>query len=113
VDLAPSLTETRCASHFAQEHADDPQIGEDLVPWCPPNGDVSTRGLVDFSMCPHVNGDGMPGNTMAEAWAASIDGPAYAVDDHTAIKLTDGRLEVVSEGRWKRLPADAADDGDS
>ena len=45
----------------------------------------------------------MPGNTMAEAeaWAAGIQGPAYAIDDETAIKVTDGTVEVVSEGHWK------------
>ena len=28
-------------------------------------------------------------------------GPAYAIDDQTAIKVTDGTVEVVSEGHWK------------
>ena len=47
----------------------------------------------------------MPGNTMAEAeqWAAGISGPAYAIDDQTAIKVVDGIIEVVSEGHWKQL----------
>jgi dipeptidase E len=27
--------------------------------------------------------------------------PAYAIDDQTAIKVTDGSVEVVSEGHWK------------
>jgi dipeptidase E len=45
----------------------------------------------------------MPGNSMAEAerWAAEIPGPAYAIDDETAIKVVDGTVEVVSEGHWK------------
>lgn len=25
----------------------------------------------------------------------------YAIDDQTAIKVTDGAVEVVSEGQWK------------
>jgi dipeptidase E len=37
----------------------------------------------------------------AERWAARIAGPAYAIDDDTAIKVTDGSVEVVSEGHWK------------
>ena len=37
----------------------------------------------------------------AEKWAADIAGPAYAIDDETAIKVTDGTVEVVSEGHWK------------
>ena len=50
-----------------------------------------------------MNGDDKPGNTMAEAesWAATIEGPAYAVDDETAFKVTDGTVEVVSEGSWR------------
>jgi hypothetical protein len=27
--------------------------------------------------------------------------PCYAIDDQTAIKVTDGAVEVVSEGHWK------------
>ncbi len=47
----------------------------------------------------------MPENTLAEAdrWAAEIAGPAYAIDDQTAIKVTDGTVEVISEGQWKQL----------
>jgi hypothetical protein len=31
--------------------------------------------------------------------------PSYAIDDQTAIKVTDGSVEVVSEGHWKLLAA--------
>ena len=37
----------------------------------------------------------------AERSAAGIPGPAYAIDDETAIKVVDGTVEVVSEGHWK------------
>ena len=45
----------------------------------------------------------LPSNTMAaaEKWAAGLGGPAYAIDDQTAIKVVDGRVEVVSEGHWR------------
>jgi dipeptidase E len=45
----------------------------------------------------------MPENTMAHAerWAASIGGPAYAIDDQTAITVINGKTEVVSEGHWR------------
>jgi dipeptidase E len=33
--------------------------------------------------------------------AAAMTVPAYAIDDQTAIKVTDGAVEVVSEGHWK------------
>jgi dipeptidase E len=80
-----------------------PRIGEDFVQWRPPTGDDSTLGVVDFSICPHLAQEGMPGNSMADAerWAAEIPGPAYAIDDETAIKVVDDTVEVVSEGHWK------------
>ena len=27
--------------------------------------------------------------------------PTYGIDDQTAIKVSDGEVEVVSEGNWK------------
>src|SRR3546814_12858911 len=80
-----------------------PAVGEDCIQWRPPHGDDSTLGLVDFSICPHLAPDGAPGNPMAEAeeWAAGISGPAYAIDDQTAIAVVDGAVAVVSEGHWK------------
>jgi hypothetical protein len=33
--------------------------------------------------------------------AAGMQVPAYAIDDQTAIKVTDATVEVVSEGHWK------------
>ena len=80
-----------------------PRIGEDFVRWKPPAGGDSTLGLVDFSIFPHVDHEDMPDNSMAsaETWAAGIPGPAYAIDDQTAIRVTDGTVEVVSEGHWK------------
>jgi dipeptidase E len=105
VDLLPALTETVWVGLSAGSMVMTPQVGEDFIQWRPPSGDVSTLGIVDFSICPHVNGDGMPGNTMAEAesWAATIGGPSYAIDDQTALKVLDNQVEVVSEGRWTRL----------
>ena len=82
-----------------------PEVGDDFIQWRPPSGDDSTLGLVDFSICPHLVPDGGPGNTMAEAeeWASTIGGPAYAIDDQTAIAVVYGSVEVVSEGHWKQL----------
>jgi dipeptidase E len=80
-----------------------PRIGADFVRWQPPNGGDSTLGIVDFSIGPHlVDHEALPGNSMADAerWAAGIPGPAYAIDDQAAIKVTDGTVEVVSEGHW-------------
>jgi dipeptidase E len=106
-DLLPSLTETVWVGLSAGSMVLTPQVGDDFIQWRPPGGDDSTLGLVDFSICPHVNGEGRPGNTMAEAesWAAGIHGPAYVVDDETAIRVVDGTVDVVSEGSWTLLNA--------
>jgi dipeptidase E len=66
-------------------------------------GDDRTLGLVDFSIFPHLDYPGFAENTMAcaERWAARIGGPAYAIDDQTAIKVEGGKVEVVSEGNWR------------
>jgi len=106
-DLLPSLRETVWVGLSAGSMVMTPRIGEDFVQWRPPTGDDSTLGIVDFSICPHLAREGMPGNSMAEAeqWAAGLSGPAYAMDDETAIKVVDGAVEVVSEGRWKHFPS--------
>jgi dipeptidase E len=41
----------------------------------------------------------------AETWAAGLPNPAYAIDDQTAIKVTNGGVEVISEGHWKLFNA--------
>ncbi|GAA4361128.1 Type 1 glutamine amidotransferase-like domain-containing protein [Angustibacter luteus] len=108
-DLIPSLTETVWVGLSAGSMVLTPRIGADFVQWTAPNGDDSTLGLVDFSICPHLAPDGQPGNSMAEAeqWAATLSGPAYAMDDETAISVVDGTVEVVSEGQWTYFPAPA------
>jgi dipeptidase E len=80
-----------------------PRIGEYFVGWTPPSGSDGTLRIVDFSIFPHLDHEMLPGNTMAaaERWAVEIQGPAYAIDDQTAIKVVDGAVEVLSEGQWK------------
>ena len=104
-DLLPSLSETVWVGLSAGSMVMTPEVGKDFIQWRPSTGDNTTLGIVDFSICPHLAPEGMPGNSMAEAerWAASISTPAYAIDDQTAIKVADDTVEVVSEGHWKRL----------
>jgi dipeptidase E len=80
-----------------------PKIGGDAFSWKPPGGSDEALGMVDFAIFPHLDYENMPKNSMARAekWAASLPLPAYAIDDQTAIKVTDGAVEVVSEGHWK------------
>ena len=80
-----------------------PSIGEDFVRWKSPTGGDRTLGMVDFSIFPHLDHPDLPDNTLAHAekWAVGMSVPAYLIDDQTAIKVIDGEVEVVSEGRWK------------
>jgi dipeptidase E len=102
-DLLPSLPETVWAGLSGGSMVMAPRIGEDFVGWQPPTGGDSALGIVDFSIFPHLDHEDLPENTMADAerWAAGISGPAYAIDDQTAIQVTDGTVEVISEGHWK------------
>jgi dipeptidase E len=104
-DLLPSLLETVWVGVSAGSMVMTPRIGADFVEW-PSAPDDRTLGVVDFSIFPHLGHELMPDNTLANAerWAANIAGPAYAIDDQTAIKVTDGTVGVVSEGRWKQFP---------
>jgi len=60
-------------------------------------------GLVDFALHPHLDHESFPRNSQAnlEKLAATIPVPSYAIDDQTAVKVTDNTVEVISEGHWK------------
>jgi len=102
-DLLPSLHDMVYVGLSAGSMVMTPGIGQDFVDWKPPAGGDKTLGLVDFAIFPHLDHPEMPENSMAgaEKWAAGMPVPAYAIDGETAIKVTDGAVEVVSEGHWK------------
>lgn len=105
-DLLPSLHEAVYVGASAGSMVMTPNIGQVFVEsWKPPTGGDSALDMIDFSIFPHVDHENLPENTMAEAekWAADMAVPGYAIDDDTAIKVTDGAVEVVSEGHWKRF----------
>src|SRR5690606_2086766 len=106
-DLFPSLRDTVYVGLSAGSMIMAPSIGEFFVGWKQPSGGDETLGIVDFAMFPHLDHPDLPYNTMANAekWAAGMPGPAYAVDDETAIKVVNGTVEVVSEGNWKLFPS--------
>jgi len=60
-------------------------------------------GLTKFAVIPHFEHKDHLGasSTNAEKWASKLPIPVYAIDDETAIKVKDGSVEVVSEGKWK------------
>jgi dipeptidase E len=82
---------------------------EDIV-LATPQGDISRIlvtaegvGLVDFALIPHFEHEDHPDASLANAekWAARLPVPTYAIDDQTAMKVTDGTVEVITEGHWK------------
>ena len=87
-----------------REHGDDPAHRRGLRQLEAARAEATRRwgSSTSRSSRTSINPD-LPENTMAaaEKWAAEIGGPAYAIDDETAIKVTEGTVEVVSEGHWK------------
>ncbi len=65
-------------------------------------GSDFTMKLVPFTLRPHLNAAYFEHVTLADmtAAAADVDVPLYAIDDQTAIKVVDDRIDVVSEGEW-------------
>ncbi len=102
-DVLPTLDDTVWVGLSAGSMVMTPRIGADFVEWTPPNGSDQTLGVVDFSIFPHLGME--PDNVMAgaERWAEQIAGPAYAIDDGTAIVVRDSTVEVVSEGQWRHF----------
>jgi dipeptidase E len=80
-----------------------PNVGQEFVDRIPPTGGDEALGVVDFAMFPHLDHPDMPEHSMAKAerWAASLPVPGYAIDDETAIKVSDGTVDVISEGHWR------------
>lgn len=125
--LFPSLPETvyvgvsagsiAMAGPFGETYSDQPRCSgerlssEDIV-FTRPEGEMTRTlvmaegaGLVDFAIIPHVEYDDHLDVANAAKWAARLPVPTYAIDDETAIMVTDGTVEVVSEGHWKLFNA--------
>jgi dipeptidase E len=104
-DILPSLPDTVWVGVSAGSMVMCPRIGGEFVDWAGANGDDTTLGVVDFSIFPHLDYPGWSSNTLdsARRWATRISGPAYAIDDQTAIAVVDGAVDVISEGHWELL----------
>jgi dipeptidase E len=62
-------------------------------------------GFIDFQIRPHLNSPYFPKANLEnlEKNAQELGETFYAIDDNTAIKVVDGKMEVVSEGVWKKF----------
>ncbi|MGW3635116.1 Type 1 glutamine amidotransferase-like domain-containing protein [Streptomyces sp. NPDC005122] len=63
-------------------------------------------GLFDWYLKPHLYSPAFPerDDAWADRIAARADFPIYFIDDDTALRVTDGKVDVVSEGRWRFQP---------
>jgi dipeptidase E len=103
-DLLPSLwAKTVYVGLSAGSMVVTPTFGENFADHEALVGTDKGLGLVNFSLLPHLDHERFPENSLAnlEKVAATIPAPTYAIDDQTAIKVTNNTVEVVSEGHWK------------
>jgi dipeptidase E len=111
-DLLPSLDSLVYVGVSAGSIAMTPHNGdvESNLRFVPPGSDMAEGaeraiGLVDFALWVHLDHPDpiFEDHTTAniERWAAGVPVPTYAIDDQTAVKVTDGAVEVVSEGHWQ------------
>jgi dipeptidase E len=124
-ELLPSLTTSvyvgtsagamAAAATFGETYTEprtgsgSPLTTEEMV-FSTPDGEVSRTfvtaagaGLVDFAVIPHLDNPDHPDASLANAekWAAKLPVPTYAIDDESALTVTDGVVDVVSEGTWR------------
>ena len=62
-------------------------------------------GIVDFSMRPHFYRPDRSTFTeeLLAKFAKQYNTTFYGIDDDTAIVVTDGEIEIISEGKWKKF----------
>jgi len=120
-DLLPSLENMVYVGVSAGSIATTPYNcdAEWNLKFVPPGSDMAlgsegAMGLVDFALCVHLDNPDpiFEDNSMAtiERWAAGVPASTYAIDDETALKVTGGTVEVVSEGHWRLFTPTATSD---
>lgn len=67
--------------------------------------DMEGLKYVDFYFLPHLNSEYFPILREKEIRKATEDmtNKIYALDDQSALKVIDGKVEVVSEGNWLEI----------
>lgn len=61
--------------------------------------------FVDFYIRPHLNSSHFPHarKEYLEEVAKEFSATIYALDDQSALKYDDGKIEIISEGEWLKL----------
>lgn len=109
--VLPDLLQTKvyiglsAGSMAASKQIYIPHVGQLYYEEYSDNEYMKGLGLVDFEIRPHLNSPGFPKVRLEylEKLAAKNPTPFYAIDDSTALKVVDGNVTVVSEGKWKKF----------
>lgn len=61
--------------------------------------------LVDFFTRPHYNRPTLraASRSYLEEAAKKLGKTVYGIDDHSALKVADGKVEIISEGKWVKV----------
>jgi dipeptidase E len=102
-DLLPSLQKTVYVGVSAGSMVTAPTFGETYDDPDMPFVITEGLGLVNFALLPHLDHEDHPESSTVkvERMAADVPVPTYGIDDQTAIRVTDGAVDVVSEGHWR------------
>ncbi|OGK11309.1 hypothetical protein A2954_01980 [Candidatus Roizmanbacteria bacterium RIFCSPLOWO2_01_FULL_37_12] len=62
-------------------------------------------GFVDFEIRPHLNSDYFPNVRIPYLTELAKNNPAtfYAIDDNTAVQVVDGKVSIITEGKWQKF----------
>ncbi len=67
--------------------------------------DMSGLEYVKFYLKPHYNSSFFPQSIdeYIKLDAEKLDNDTYAIDDQSGIKVVNGKMEIISEGKWKKF----------
>ena len=107
-DLLPSLQRHGLRGAERREHGDDPPHRGGLRQLEAARRWRRHAGNRRFLDLPAPRSPGFAGqhHGRRRKMGGGHAGPAYAIDDQTAIKVVDGTVDVVSEGHWKLFTPD-------
>ena len=78
--------------------------GSDYLYGDEPKNAPAGLGYIDFNIRPHFNSPQFPKVRDKQLMVVSkkLDGDLYALDDESAVLCVDGKLQIISEGKWKK-----------
>ncbi len=69
------------------------------------SNDESALNFVNFFIRPHYKAPHFPDviDSNLEKWSKEVSQTIYAIDDMSAVKVEGDKVEVISEGEWKKF----------